>query len=212
MEFSNDESSENETEPLAARIARQSRTTKAKVKYTLSDDDDDDGNNLDDNDDKASSEDEWMNIKSSESEDELSMIKVQKQPSKKTVKFAATTKADDKKSEKTTGGVKEKTTGGVKEKTTGGVKEKTTGGIKEKTTGGVKEKTTAVVKKKTTAGVKTSVVEDKATDEIEIMDDDELPTATKLPVPAEKPKKKVGQSIFVYKDKRPTIPRYLNLV
>ena len=141
MEFSDDESSENETEPLAARIARQSRTTKAKVKYTLSDDDDDDdGNNFDDNDAKVSSEDEWKNIKSSESEDELSMIKVQKQPSKKTVKFTATTKAQD--SEKPTGGV-------------------------------------------------SSVAKDKAVDEIEIMDDDELPTVTKLPAPAEKPKKKV---------------------
>ena len=91
---SDDESSDNETEPLAARIARQSRTTKAKVKYTLSDDDDDD----DDNDEKnnLSSEDEWMQIRSSDSEDELSIIKVQKQPSKKAVKFSATTKDQDK--------------------------------------------------------------------------------------------------------------------
>ena len=99
IECNDDESSNDETEPLAARIAKQSRTTKAKVKYTLSDDDNDDDIDDNNNDGKVSSEDEWMEIRSSDSEDELSIIqKVQKQPSKnkKAVKFATSTKDQNK--------------------------------------------------------------------------------------------------------------------
>ena len=115
IECSDNESSDNETEPLAVRIARQSRTTKAKVKYTLSDDDDNDDDNDDDIDDNNNdgSENEWMEIKSSDSEDELSIIKrVQKQPSKnkKGVKFATSTKDQDKmdtEESQTTGVVKD---------------------------------------------------------------------------------------------------------
>ena len=116
MECSDDEkSSDNEVEPLAARIARQSRATKAKVKYTLSggdDDEDNDDDAIDDNDGKDSSEDEWMEIRSSDSEDELSIIeKIQKQPpkNKKAMKFATSTKGQDKmdaRDSETTGVVK----------------------------------------------------------------------------------------------------------
>ena len=119
MECSDDEkSSDNEVEPLAARIARQSRATKAKVKYTLSggdddednDDEDNDDDAIDDNDGKDSSEDEWMEIRSSDSEDELSIIeKIQMQPpkNKKAMKFATPTKDKmDARDSETTGVVK----------------------------------------------------------------------------------------------------------
>lgn len=106
VEFSEEEESsdnEAEAEPLAARIARQSRATKVKVKYTLSDDEDDDNDIVDDNDDDG--EDEWMEIRSSDSEDETAapVKRTQKQQPKKSVKFATTDqdKMDTKDSEPT---------------------------------------------------------------------------------------------------------------
>ena len=107
VESSDESSDDNETEPLAARIARPSRTTKAKVKYTLSDDDDNDDNNDDNNDGgKLSGEDDWMEIRSSESEDEMAVVKkMQKQQPKKSVKFA--TKDQEKMDTEATSAIKD---------------------------------------------------------------------------------------------------------
>jgi len=92
VEHSNSSSSSDEdsmeTEPLATRIARQSRTTKP-VKYNV--DLDDDGDNHDNQ--EVVSEEEWMVIDSEESEEEPppkkaanDVITVVDKP-KKTVKF-----------------------------------------------------------------------------------------------------------------------------